>query len=245
MECLSCTKNFTPHKHGQYFCTVVCRKNYNKNKSYTYTNICPDCNFESIHTRKNVYGNLKNKLGNTKCKSCRQKGRIKDTIIDYNNYDFWTDDNRFFRNCPDCDSILEYKTRYYAYQACINKSKCLSCSSYGYNNGKIIQTLNRYNLDTIDDYEALLPKKTLYYKRVWQITNKQKLKTLSNYELRRGGGYALDHIYPISMGFHYNIPPELIGNIQNLQMLPKKENESKNCKVITIPKLIQEFLDTL
>jgi hypothetical protein len=243
--CNCCNVEFIIEKAGQKYCTIKCRKDFNKNKTYSYINICPDCNVKSIHTRKNVYGKLKNKLGNSKCNSCRQIGVVKNSKIEYTNYNFWEDQNKFFRYCSECNSVIEYKTKYYAYQACINDSKCLSCSSYGYGNGKIIETLNRYNINTITEYESLLPKKTLYYKYVWQVTNKQELKLLENFEKRRGGGYALDHIYPISAGFYNNIPADLIGNIQNLQMLPRRENESKNAKIILIPKIIQEYLDTI
>ena len=243
MKCKHCNSDFISEKSGKLYCSIKCRKDYNKSKIYEYINICPSCNKETTHTRTNVYGSLKNKLGHSKCKSCQSTGRIYKTKLDYNTYDFWTDTSRYFRKCPDCDYIIEYKKRYYAYTACINNSKCMSCSSYGLDNGKIVETLRRYSVNSIDEYEKLLPIKTLYYKHVWQVTNKQSLTILENHEKRRGGGYALDHIYPISAGFRNSIPAELIGDIKNLQMLTKLLNEIKNDTIINIPKHIQNYLD--
>ena len=245
MECLNCNLKFISTKPNKKFCSIKCRKEFHKNKTYEYINICPECNIQSIHIRKNAYGVLKNNLGNTKCNSCRQKGRIYEDRINYHLYDFWTDDFRYFRNCPTCLDLLEYKTKYYAYQACVNNSKCMSCSSYGLENGKIVETLRKYNVNTIYEYEQILPKKTLYYKKVWNITENQPIKSLENYNMRNGGGYALDHIYPIAAGFRNNIPAELIGNINNLQMLPRRINEMKSDKITIIPTIIQTYLDNI
>ena len=41
------------------------------------------------------------------------------------------------------------------------------------------------------------------------------------------GGYQLDHIISIKFGFDNGIDPSTIGNLNNLQMLPWKENRSK------------------
>lgn len=83
-----------------------------------------------------------------------------------------------------------------------------------------------------------LSKKTdfeLYTNGVWKETNKQPLKTLENIE-KRGhqrdeGTMGLDHIISIKYGFLNNIDIEVIGNINNLQMLTHTENSSKktNC----------------
>lgn len=41
------------------------------------------------------------------------------------------------------------------------------------------------------------------------------------------GGYQLDHIISIKEGFEKNIPPYTIAHVNNLQMLPWKDNRSK------------------
>ena len=72
-------------------------------------------------------------------------------------------------------------------------------------------------------------EKFLYYFKVWQLTeeNATNLKDISN----RGKDYHIDHIIPISYGYKYNINPSFIGSLDNLQLISKKENFSKNLKV--------------
>ena len=72
-----------------------------------------------------------------------------------------------------------------------------------------------------------------YYRECWKVTFKQKLKTLLFFEMRGSNlneikNYAIDHKISISFGYKNNIPPEIIGNINNLQMLPAPENSRKN-----------------
>lgn len=42
------------------------------------------------------------------------------------------------------------------------------------------------------------------------------------------GGYQLDHIIEIRFGFDNNIPPEVLCEVENLRMLPWKENLARN-----------------
>lgn len=41
------------------------------------------------------------------------------------------------------------------------------------------------------------------------------------------GGYQLDHIISVKQGFDEGIPPEIIGGLENLQMLSWKDNRNK------------------
>ena len=62
----------------------------------------------------------------------------------------------------------------------------------------------------------------------------KSLSKLPNFENRghvsKEGTYAIDHKISISFGFNNNIPYEIIGNIDNLQMLPHSINSSKHSK---------------
>lgn len=77
-----------------------------------------------------------------------------------------------------------------------------------------------------------------YSESVWRTTNKQDLETLENYD-KRGrldedeNAYHLDHKFSIREGFEENIPPEIIGSLKNLEMIPGKKNCSKraNCSI--------------
>lgn len=86
--------------------------------------------------------------------------------------------------------------------------------------GQISDPLDRTNLD-------------IYISEVYKCTKRQPLKTLPNIEKRaptEKGGWHLDHKYSVSRGFQENIPPYIIGNIANLEMLPGVDNVRKQSK---------------
>lgn len=74
-----------------------------------------------------------------------------------------------------------------------------------------------------------------YSESVWRFTNRQDLETLENYD-KRGrldedeNAYHLDHKFSIKKGFEENIPPEIIGSLKNLEMIPGKKNCAKRAK---------------
>jgi hypothetical protein len=242
-KCPQCNVIFSSSKQDKIYCSSNCRKIYNRTLTYTYINTCPVCNVQKTHTRQNTYLPSRSKLGNSKCNSCRQKGKVVKERIDYSKYSFYQSDDIFIRTCPNCSDILTYKKKYYAYSACKKDSKCISCSVKGHNNGKVRYAFKKYSVSSIEELDALLPEKELYYKNVWRYTYKQPLNCLENYRPERKNGYAIDHIYPISWGFKNKVPYELIGDISNLQMLPFRENESKSDKITIIPDNIKKYLD--
>ena len=85
--------------------------------------------------------------------------------------------------------------------------------------------------------ENLLTETQLYYKQVIKYTNNQPLLTLENYNNRGRAGiegaYHIDHKISIKYGFVNSIPPYIIGNINNLEMLPWYDNiyKSSNCSI--------------
>jgi len=85
---------------------------------------------------------------------------------------------------------------------------------------------------TYEQYLETLPEVKLYKRQVSIITNRQPIKILSNYNKRGkagiNGAYNLDHIFPIIEGFKNNIPPEVIGDISNLQFISWEENNKKS-----------------
>ena len=66
-------------------------------------------------------------------------------------------------------------------------------------------------------------EKRLYYALVWYHTEQQPLYVLENHDKRGWKDYHLDHIFPISMAFYQNIPPEKVGNIKKLRFIHHKE----------------------
>ena len=91
---------------------------------------------------------------------------------------------------------------------------------------QIMPKLKKRGLSSINDKD-----KRLYYLRVWLVTEMQPLHKLRNYSKRcwdRAGCYELDHILSIAHAYLENIPPHLVGSMDNLRFIPKKENRDKS-----------------
>ena len=103
---------------------------------------------------------------------------------------------------------------------------------YGKDNPGVRSRLKKLGI-SYDEYMSTWKEdKKRYYVMVRQITENQPIHTLENYDNPRTlcgitGGYQLDHIISISSGFENKIPPEVIGNIKNLQFITWEENLSK------------------
>jgi hypothetical protein len=97
-----------------------------------------------------------------------------------------------------------------------------------------------------DEYQHWLSKKSeyeLYKMEVLRLTFENDLTVLDNWSKRNlYYKYEVDHIYPIRQAFKHNIPANLIGDIRNLRIIPRKENRSKSGKVTIIPEHIQVYL---
>lgn len=75
----------------------------------------------------------------------------------------------------------------------------------------------------------------LYRLNVWRITNKQDLESLKDIDKRgridlNPDAYHIDHKFSIREGFEENIPPEIIGSLKNLEMIPGRKNCAENSK---------------
>ena len=55
-------------------------------------------------------------------------------------------------------------------------------------------------------------------------------------------GYEIDHIFPVSYGELLNLPPHVIADINNLQIITKEENSKKSNKCDSIPLFIQQYM---
>ncbi len=69
-----------------------------------------------------------------------------------------------------------------------------------------------------------------YYKKVW-IQTELSAPFIEGIELRGWRGKHIEHIVPISYGEKHNIPPCLIGSIENLIMLSHEDNMKKGRKL--------------
>jgi predicted DNA-binding protein YlxM (UPF0122 family) len=108
-----------------------------------------------------------------------------------------------------------------------------------------ISSVRKYSGVSYDEYLANLPEYEKYRKKVINITNKQPIKNLPNYNKRGNykniNAYHLDHKYSISEGFKNGVSPEVIDDIENLEFIPWKENlKKKNKCSITMTQLINK-----
>ena len=55
-------------------------------------------------------------------------------------------------------------------------------------------------------------------------------------------GFSIDHIFPVSVGYRLNIPPELIADMRNIDVIPLKDNLDKRDKCDSIPLYIQHYI---
>jgi hypothetical protein len=95
---------------------------------------------------------------------------------------------------------------------------------------------NYYLCKMEERYRNMEPKK--YRELVDGITKSNIL-----YEgVKVGKGLSVDHIFPVSIGRTLGLPPELVGDIRNLQIIPLKENMEKSYKCETIPLFIQQHI---
>jgi len=83
-----------------------------------------------------------------------------------------------------------------------------------------------------------------YRKQVNIFTNKNKNLIIENSGKPIGKRTNhLDHIFPISKGYYYGIPPKMIGDYENLQILDAFNNRSKGNKITKIPCHIKKYIE--
>jgi len=220
----------------------------NSIKMTTYTKDCPQCGNVMSYINKRCWYNAKNK--NSTCMACA-KINISATIKSKHKSGEWSPKPRnkerektlvrnFHRNCPDCDTQMSYTSQKGLNNGISNKTICNSCSSYKYNKTfkDVIKPEHRKQMRASkagfkdwDEYVEKYPEKEMYKREVWSYTNKQPIETLPNSD-KRGrcgvdGAYQLDHIISINEGWQRKIPPEIIGHMDNLQILTWEENRKK------------------
>lgn len=100
--------------------------------------------------------------------------------------------------------------------------------------------------DEYKEWESKKDEYELYKMKVKILTESQDIRSLENYSKRNlYHKYELDHIYPTSQGFKNGVPAELISDINNLRIIPRYKNRSKNNKIIDdiIPAHIKHFFE--
>jgi len=117
------------------------------------------------------------------------------------------------------------------------------------NNMKIrknVQIRLRLSDDDYKNYLDKLPDFEKYKRKITSLSKKKQVSFLQNYHLKGkagiDGAYQIDHKYSILEGFKNNIPIEIISHVENLEMIPWRDNLSKQeqCS-ITLEELINKI----
>jgi hypothetical protein len=215
--------------------------------TYTLTYTC--CGEIKTFTNKRSWYNAKKKIEDTgaiRCQKCFGKD-ISKVYKGVKNptYKRTFKDKTHFRNCPSCNIDMGYTSRKLLLNAINKKSICNSCSSLLYDKGGKLNNVlttemrleaiaKREGYPDYKTYYATFQDRKKYHRRVWNLTYKQPIEFLENFD-KRGksgidGAHQIDHIIPIKYGFENNIPAEEIAHINNLRMLTWEENISKGSK---------------
>lgn len=104
---------------------------------------------------------------------------------------------------------------------------------YGGDEIKAWQSLSKVTQCKIKHLKPKPKKNTCkkrYISQCWTMTESNK-HLLQDIELRCFKKYDIDHIVPISYGYKHNISPSLIGSIDNLRIIPNKDNLKKGTRI--------------
>lgn len=141
-----------------------------------------------------------------------------------------------YHKCINCDKMI-YKTKSTTRTYC--SKKCLhSCLLFREKLSSVDRSYMRTDEYSKAKSKPSTPKYRQYYRKVSSLTEhvyeankhilnpQDKPRTLCGVE----GGYQLDHKISVKFGFINGIPPETIARLENLQLLPWKENLQKGNK---------------
>lgn len=183
---------------------------------------CPKCGIDKFYKSKNHYRTSKEAERKKRlCKSCSNSGE----------------------NNP-CYGRTGSKHPFYGKVRPSHSKQMKENNPMFDSNTRDLYFLAQFGL-TAEEWANTKDQRYLYILEVIRETKKQDLTKLIDYDKLghiRENGYHLDHIYPKSKGFDNNIPPELIGDIRNLRIIPGIDNVKKGATIIEIPEHIKQFL---
>lgn len=135
-----------------------------------------------------------------------------------------------------CSCRRKWKTK--ATYLLTERSFCKPCND----DAKVLRmksfnaTRTNLALKNIDDFVT-------YKKVVYNMSNNNYNNNKDKFELKRSRENHLDHITSISFCFRYNIPPEICASLDNLRVIPARENLVKNINITSkIPLCISKLL---
>ena len=207
------------------------------------------CGKEKIFTNRRTWCNAKKKLKDTgilTCQKCFGK-RISEQYKGVKNPDYkrYNNEKKFFRKCGSCGKDMGFVTEKLMKESLRLKTICNTCSGIIYKKGKrlndsltqekrLSMIATREGYPDYETYYATFEERKKFHRKVWNLTYKQPISLLENYD-KRGksgikGAYQIDHIVSIKYAFENGIPAEEIADIKNLRMIPWEENIKKGSK---------------
>lgn len=144
----------------------------------------------------------------------------------------------------DCGHIFDLRVANFLNRKLVRSNSCKLCGI----RTRSLQ-LTQTSLDRHEEWLKTATEWQLYKYEVNLETNKsyrQYKHIIDPNNLPRGsidGGYHLDHIISRRYCFDNDIPVEICGNYQNLQMLPWRDNISKGTRLVTnIPEIFNKYI---
>ena len=210
---------------------------------------CTSCGEDKEYINRRSWCNAKKKIkdtGRLLCNKCSGK-HMSDMYsgVKKPEYKRYSSEKKHFKECILCGGQMGYATKKLLLQSMRLKTVCNTCSGVinkkGYKLNSKLTTEDRLEAiakrEGYPDYKtyyATFEDRKKYHRRVWNLTYKQPIELLENFD-RRGksgidGAYQIDHIIPIKYGFENGVSAEEIAHINNLRMLTWEENISKGSK---------------
>ncbi len=209
---------------------------------------CSKCDCVKTYTNKRSWYNAKRKQ--SQCQPCQNKQaseyfsgkknpnypktrRVRNTKSEY------------FRNCPSCEDIIYYGTQTHLNQAIVKETVCDSCCAVKYQKGLVKgltkdQTrqmrATKAGYDNWEQYTTHYPKKKAYITQVHNLTRKQPLHLLENYDklqkntgvMGTEGAYQIDHIKSIDKCWKDGTTAQECSDLSNLQIITWEDNLRKS-----------------
>lgn len=200
-----------------------------------YCDECKSCKLET--TKSKVFFNndtYLNTLDKQMCRSCRSRYseyKVKNNFIPFDVFEKSIIDSDYrLLTTKDEYNSANNKSQFKMNIIC-NKEHNLTTTWNNWNKGKRCRLCYENNklensIKNKDGWEK-------YYFLVWYYSEKNYLEhknQINPNNYRRGKNFHLDHKFSICEGFKNNVPPILIGGVNNLEVIPAKENLKKGTK---------------
>ncbi len=209
---------------------------------------CSKCDTIKTYTNKRSWYNAKRRK--VQCQPCQNK-QLSEHFSGKKNPNYpktrsrTTEFSEWRLDCPLCKKERYFASRYNMETAIKDKTLCDSCRQKESPSG-VAKNLTddqvkqmratKAGYQTWEEYKQNYPMKKAYINKVHNLTRKQPLHLLENYDkLEKNwgvngtkGAYQIDHIKSIDKCWRDGTPPEQCSDLSNLQIITWEDNLRKN-----------------